>query len=394
MNEAFITPSNLTWARTRAGYSALELAEKAGVPAHKLAAWEKGEARPSLKQSEDLATKLHIPLGYLYLSAPPAESPAIPDFRAGYAGAGRSMSLELREVIDSAKRRQEAYREIVEEDGAESLGFVRSFDLSADPAALAADMRLVLGVGEDFARKSKTWTDQVGRLARAAGDAGILVFRSSIVGSNSHRHLDTDEFRGFALCDELAPLVFVNAADYKTAQVFTLAHELAHLWIGESGISNQAVDAFSRGIDAKGEALCDKVAAEFLVSADSFRSEWQGDAPPGFELQRLAARYRVSAIVILRRALELGAVDKGAFIGLLEEARGYHSEHDEKDEKDEKSGGDFYSTFGARNGERFPTVVLGALRGGRILYREAARLLDVRPSTVRELELRAAAKVG
>jgi Zn-dependent peptidase ImmA (M78 family) len=221
------------------------------------------------------------------------------------------------------------------------------------------------------------------------GEAGFLVFRSGIVGGNTHRHLYTDEFRGFALCDDIAPLVFVNAADYKAAQIFTLAHELAHIWIGKSGVSNQAVDYFSRGFDAEAEAFCDRAAAEFLVPAASFVAEWNRGADPSTELRRLAARFRVSAIVILRRALELDPILKAGFISLLEKARGFISE---RDEKVEEPGGDFHATFGARNGERFPSVILGALRGGRILYREAARLLDVRPSTVRELEIRGSAR--
>jgi hypothetical protein len=187
---------------------------------------------------------------------------------------------------------------------AEPLGFVGSFETGADPVALAADMRRQLGIGEDFSRVSKSWSDHVARLSRAADAAGILVFRSGIVGGNTRRPLSVDEFRGFALCDELAPVVFVNAADYKAAQSFTLAHGLAHLWIGKSGVSNETVDAFSRG----------------------YRSE--------------------------------------------------------REERGEESGGSFYNNFAARNGERFPSVILGALRGGRILYREAARLFDVQPRTV------------
>jgi Zn-dependent peptidase ImmA (M78 family)/transcriptional regulator with XRE-family HTH domain len=391
MNEAFITPSNLSWARTRAGYTAEDLAVKAGVPLDKLAAWERGETRPSLRQAEELAGRLHIPIGYLYLSAPPAESPSIPDFRSGYAGRGRAMSLELREVVDSARRRQEAYREIIEEDGAEALPFVSSFDPSGVPGEIAAAMRKALGIAEDFARKSTSWTDQMGRLARKAGEAGILVFRSSIVGGNTHRHLDVDEFRGFALCDDLAPVVFVNAVDYKTAQIFSLARELAHLWIGQSGVSNDAVDGFSRGLDLETEALCDKAAAEFLAPAESFAAEWKRSSEPSVEIQRLAARFRVSSIVALRRALELDLVKRSDFAALLEEARGYRSE---RDEREEEGGGDFYKTFGARNGERFPAVILGALRGGRLLYREAAELLDVNPGKVVDLDARLALRAG
>lgn len=391
MSEAYITPSNLAWARARAGYTAEELAAKAGVPAEKLGAWERGEARPSLRQAEELAGKLHIPIGYLYLSAPPAESPAIPDFRSGYAGRGARLSLDLREVIDSARRRQEAYREIVEDDGAASLPFVGSFAEAADPAAIASDMRRVLGIGEGFARRSRNWSEHLARLAEAAEGAGVLVFRSGIVGSNSHRVLSVDEFRGFALCDELAPLVFVNAADYKAAQIFTLAHELAHIWIGKSGVSNEAVDGFSRGEDNDAEALCDRAAAEFLVPASAFVSDWRPEADRAAEVQRLARLYRASAIVVLRRALELDLLTRGEFFSLLIEARGYRSE---LDERSDAGGGDFYATFGARNGERFPSVVLGALRGGRLLYREAARLLDVHPATIGALEARRAGQAG
>lgn len=391
MNEAFITPGNLAWARTRAGLSADALAAKEHIPAEKLLGWERGETRPSLRQAEALAAHLHVPVGYLFLSAPPAESSAIPDFRSGYAGRGMGLSLELRDVIDEARRRQDAYRDIVEEDGAEALPFIARFDGTSDPAAVAADMRATLGIGDDFPRRSRDWGDQLGRLARAAEDAGILVFRSGIVGSNSHRRLSTEEFRGFALCDDFAPVIFINAADYKAAQIFTFAHELAHLWLGESGISNQGVDGFTREADAAMETLCDRAAAEFLVPSDRFVATWNREAEAPAELQRLARYFRVSAIVVLRRAYELELVGKGQFISLLEEARGLRSEHDARSEE---GGGNFYATLGARNGERFTSVILGALRGGRILYREAARLLDVHPGTLSALETRRAGQVS
>jgi Zn-dependent peptidase ImmA (M78 family) len=390
MSEAFITPANLAWARSRAGLSREELAARAVVPLGKLGDWEEGEARPTMRQAESLAASLHIPLGYLFLSDPPRESPSIPDFRAGYAGGASRMSLELRETIDAAARRQEAYRELLEEDGAEPLSFVGSFDAGGEPEKIAADMRAVLGVDGEFARRAKTWSDEMTRLAKAAEGAGILVFRSGIVGGNARRGLSVDEFRGFALCDPFAPVLFVNAADYKAAQIFTIAHELAHVWLGASGVSNAAVDDFTRGGNTALEVICDRAAAEFLLPAESFLSEWRRGAESAEELERLARRYRVSAIVVLRRALDLGLVERGEFIGLLEAARGYRPERPTEG----GGGGDFYKTFAARNGERFPAAILGALRGGRLLYREAARLLDVHPGTLRSLELKGMERVG
>lgn len=385
MTEAFITPTNLAWARSRAGISIAELAEKVQCAPEKIVAWEIGEKRPSLRQAEELATKLHIPLGYLFLSSPPPESPALPDFRVGYADQRTGMSLDLSEVVDSATRRQEACREIIENDGTEPLSFVSSFGAEVDPTYLATDMRHILKIDDGFARRSLNWSDHLSRLVHATENSGILVFRSSIVGSNSHRRLSVEEFRGFALCDVFAPLVFINAADYKAAQIFTLAHELAHIWIGKSGVSNQKVDGFLESPNNEIEILCDRAAAEFLVPRDLFISDWKSDNEHIVEIQRLARLYRTSAIVILRRAFDLHLIRRTELFELLERVKGFIFEN--KNQK-ENRGGDFFATFNSRNGERFPSIVLGALRGGKLLYREAARLLDVHPNTLTSLEIR------
>ena len=99
----------------------------------------------------------------------------------------------------------------------------------------------------------------------------MLVVFSGIVGNNTHRKLETEEFQGFALVDEYAPLVFVNSADFRAAQMFTLAHEIAHLFVGETGVSS--FDNLQPTEDLT-EQFCNRIAAEFLAPEEELRAFW------------------------------------------------------------------------------------------------------------------------
>ena len=164
-----------------------------------------------------------------------------------------------------------------------SLNFVGSAGLEDDVVEIAATMRHRLGLDLEERRQLSTWTDALRRFIEQADTLGVLVMVSGVVGSNNRRRLDPQEFRGFALVDPLAPLVFVNGADTKAAQMFTLAHELAHLWLGESGIS----DAEARATPDQGvERWCNRVAAELLTPLAEFRGEFDDHANLQDELQR------------------------------------------------------------------------------------------------------------
>ncbi|MGJ4748910.1 ImmA/IrrE family metallo-endopeptidase, partial [Leptospira sp. SA-E8] len=150
------------------------------------------------------------------------------------------------------------------EQGQGPLLFVGQFSLKDKPEAVAADMRERLGLKSDWATATRAWQDALVELRQRVQNVGILIVFNGVVGNNTHRKLNPEEFRGFALADKYAPLVFINATDAKSAQMFTVAHELAHLWLGLDAVSG--MDATLPASD-KSEEFCNKVAAEFLIPA-------------------------------------------------------------------------------------------------------------------------------
>lgn len=172
-------------------------------------------------------------------------------------------SVDLMDTVRIALQRQEWYLEYQRDHGLEALPFVGRFTIAADARLVAADIRAVLAV--ELEQGQRTWEVYFRELMEAAERVGVLVMRSGVVGNNTHRKLDVSEFRGFAISDPLAPVVFINSADAPAARLFTLLHELAHIWVGASGVSNVAP-----GNSRREETFCNAVAGEFLVPGEVF----------------------------------------------------------------------------------------------------------------------------
>jgi Zn-dependent peptidase ImmA (M78 family) len=363
----------LQWARRRSGLSATALAKKLGVKADRVVEWEAdGELTP--KQAENLAQKTNTPYGFLFLSEPPEEKLPVPDFRTLRDGPPRKPSPNLLDTVHSMQRRQAWLREYLIEEEEEPKAFVGQFNLQSDYRAVAAHMKELLSLESGWARRAKTWTDALRVLREQVEEAGIIIVFNGVVGNNTSRVLDVEEFRGFALVDEYAPLVFINGSDFKGAQMFTLAHELAHLWIGAEGVSNlEAMEA--PPIDV--EIFCNKVAAEFLVHADELQEYWYEADLQDEPFQWLARRFKVSAIVAARRALDLGLIDRPRFFEFFE---AYKS--DERRKAGNRSGGgSFWLNQNTRVGRRYGRLVIEAAKQGRIVYQEAFKLLDMHGKT-------------
>lgn len=369
-----IEPSLLAWASERSGKSIDDLSKK--FP--RLAMWAKGDAQPTLKQLETFARATNTPVGLLMLAAPPDLPLPIPDFRTMPHAVVAGASPDLLDTIYLCEERQEWYRSYSVVNGADPLEFVDSVSLDGDVIATAGRMRERLVFDLASRREYASWTDALGRLSERAEDAGVLVMISGVVGSNTHRVLDPNEFRGFALVDDRAPVVFINGADTKAAQIFTLAHELAHVWLGQPAVSNARLDVQRE--DQRVERFCNAIAAELLVPLAHLQSEYSADRSLAQELDRLARIYRVSTLVVLRRVFDAGELSWDEY----QEA--YSDQMSRVPQAKGASGGNFYNTQPVRTSKRLAHAVIADTLEGRTLHRDAFRLLGVRKyATFREL---------
>lgn len=356
------------WARRRSGRGREYLAGR--FP--KLSEWESGAAAPTFRQLEDYAKSTYIPVGWFFLPQPPADEVLpIPDFRTAAGRRGARPSVDLLDTIYQCQRRQDWYRDYARRHGLDEVELVGSAGAGGDPLEAASSMRAKLHFSAE--EQAGSWSARFKQLAERAEQAGVLVMVNGVVGANTRRRLDTEEFRGFALVDELAPVVFVNGADTKAAQIFTLVHELAHIASGGSGLDS--ID-LGRRADREVERWCNMVSAEFLAPMAALR---QSSGPGGQlaeQLQKLARRFRVSTLVILRRLHDGGYLDGDGF------ERSFRAEHARAVEMTEQGsgadGGNFYNTQPARVSRTFARALISSTLVGETPHRDAFHLLGIK----------------
>ena len=357
----------LRWAAKRARLDDGQLAARF----NKWPLWLSGEAQPTLKQLEDFARLTHTAFGYFFLPQPPELALPVPDFRTLRDEVLAEPSSDLLDTLYLCQQRQDWYRDHARMHGLPPLPFVGRANVQQVPEAVAQGLRETLGLSTEERRRLPTWTDALRQLIAKSEDAGVMVMVSSVVGSNSHRKLDVGEFRGFALADRLAPLVFLNGADSKAAQMFTLAHELAHVWLGATGVSDTQAGQVP---EQQTERWCNQVAAELLMPMDELREAHQSNATIPEEIQRLAGEFKVSTLVVLRRLFDAGYINRAALW------QHYRDEQQRLRTLKERasSGGDFYRSLGARTSKLFARAIVSSTLEGLTSFPEAFRMLGVR----------------
>jgi Zn-dependent peptidase ImmA (M78 family) len=371
MSTAYINPKVLAWAILRCKSSPEQLATST-LKADSIQAWLNGTQFPTESQAEALADRLHVPYLVLFLeSLPDIDTVPVPDLRTIGNKTVLHPSINFIDTLNDVLMRQDWYREYRKKIGAKPSDFVGRFNIDAAPKEVAEDMREVLRADRTGRRDFGDSEEFTKGLIINAEDAGILVMRSGCVGHSTNRLLDVEEFRGFALSDSLAPVVFVNGQDTQAAQNFTLAHEFAHLWVNQSGVSN--VDPRSGVIHNNIERFCNQVAAEFLVPGHEFNRIWDDDESLRANVQQISVYFKVSNLVALIRALELDRIQYPAFRAAYERAERRAREKESKAE-----GGQFWNTFPWRVSNRLGTIVVESVRKETTTYSEAAKLLGLK----------------
>ena len=368
-----VEPSLYRWALER---SRLDLDEIA-IKFHKLPMWMAGEIDPTLRQIELFARATGTAVGYFFLPEPPDEQVPIPDLRTIGDQALSRPSGNLLDTIYQCQQRQDWYRDHAVRVGQRGLTWVGSLQLDTPPAEAAQVISRDLSFAVEH--RGANWSEAFTILRDRAEQAGVLVMVNGVVGSNTHRKLDPQEFRGFALADAFAPLVFVNGSDTRAAQIFTLAHELAHIWHGESALSD--ADLGSQAAD-RVESWCNQVAAEVLVPIRALRSEFDRTAERTAELQRLARKFKSSTLVVLRRIYDAG------YLSFEEYRLAYRDEYERAMEniRSGESSGNFYNTQPVRVSKTFAQAVIASTLEGHTSYTDAFQMLGFKKiSTFYEL---------
>ncbi len=360
-----VAPSVLSWALDVTGADDEALHRR-----FKVDEWLSADVRPTLKQLQDFAKAAGVPFGYLLLSAPPEWALPVPDFREGFDGAP-TPSANLIAVIGQSQRRQEWYRDYALGIGAEPLAFVGSA-ATTDAIDAAAWIRSALNF--EVAERRGTWADTRKALLRAFESLGGLTVATSMVDNNTRRPLDENEFRGFALVDDIAPLVFVNTHQTLNGQIFTLAHEFAHVWRGASGIGNE--DPRSDG-QSEIERWCNAVASEVLVPRADLESRHAAVASAQLTeaLDALARDFRCGTLVVLQALHRTGVrrIDNYANAYDHEVAR-----LRSLSTASEGGGGDHYNNQPFRVGERLSRALIADALEGRTTIEEAMRLMSMK----------------
>lgn len=355
-------PAIIEWAISRCGKTPADMMRIS----KKVPLWITGEVVPTVKQMQKLAKATHLIMPYFYEDELPNVSLPIPDFRTVSATSLQNPSPELYDTINLMQTRQDWLSDYLKDDGSEKLKFIGCCKGKSSVADCAATMRDLLMLKDGWAKKLQV-NAAIRKLRESIEATGVYVCAGGYVGNSSSRIYDVNEFRGFVLTDAYAPIVFLNTKDAKSAQLFTLAHEFAHLLFNESGVDDAQ---FSE----KNEHLCDKIAAEFLVPS-SFVYRLFDQFNNQEAIKELMRATKVSEIVCLRRAKDLHLVSDDEFFKCLADYKVRLANiMPAQKERAASSSPIFYPIQKNHLGKLFPETIYIALKSEKLLYSDAYRL--------------------
>ena len=384
--KALVTPSVIKWAREKSHYPLYTAAKKTGVPADKLKEWEQGTSLPSLAQAKKMSQVYRRPLAAFYLPHPPRDFPLLKDFRT-VEGKAPEYNPPLVFLMRHIQERQAWLSQYLQEQGYNKLPFIGS--LSVKSSAKTAAQNIINTLWEnkkqysevvDSTRNAGTllsrWINQCER-------KGIFICRTSHL--NSRNPVPVKEARGFVISDPYAPFVFINSKDSDSAKLFTLLHELAHLWLGSSGVPDHFLTSYKNNT----EAFCNQTAAEVLMPHQQIKtfpkiSHFTTQELKGF-INTQCKKLKVSSLALLVRLKSLSLVKFHVFERLKKECikdTEQYRKAQEKKMKESKGGPSASLLKIYANGESFTKIVFFSYKEGVLTGREASSLLDMKLNTL------------
>ena len=385
-DKAYITPNVLKWARESARMTEETAAAKASVTVDRLKEWEAGESQPTIRQAQTLAKAYKRPFALFFLPEIPRDFQPLQDFRKP---GSKTLTTSSIFIIREIQQKEAWISDVYSENQEEKLAFVGRYSIKDNPQAVANDILETLKINPGSYKTDnpiKEWID-------AAETNGIFVSRTSFI--HSRLKLDSEELQGFAIADPYAPFVFVNSDDWNAPQLFTLVHELAHIWIAETGISNEVEPEIRhKGKFHPVELFCNEVAANALMPIEIVSSFDTVSFQNLKDVYKVARQLGVSSFALLVRALKLNIISaphyqklkKHADIDYAEFLKREAEKKAKQKEKDQPGGPNYFLLQLNRNSRLFTQTVLDAFRGGIIEPTLASNLLNVQTNKFQKLE--------
>ena len=347
-----------------------------------LYAWKEGRKAPTYNQIEKMSKVTGIPLGYFFLEKPPVEDSSFVEYRTVDSKEFSNPSRNLMETLHDMELIQEWIRNELQATESDNLSFVGSIKKTVQPDDFAVFVRKCLKIEINWYESCKTGEESFKLLRNYISDLGVVVMMSGIVGNNTHRILDTNEFRAFALVDKKAPLIFINSNDSFNGKLFSLLHEFAHICLGENSLFNDRYGSIDKVSST--EKICNALAAEILVPEHIFLEKWKKQIREKDEeatIRELAKYFKCGYTVIARRAYDQKFIDFQSYQNFAREAVQQYLEKKQIG----SGGGDYYSTAASRVDRRFFDLLLGSVSEGRTLYTDAFRLTNTNRTTFSNL---------
>jgi len=380
---AHITPIVLKWARESARISIESAASKVSVSPERLAYWEEGKSMPTIRQAQELAKIYRRPLALFFLPDIPNDFQPLQDFRKR---GSKSLSTASIFIIREIQLKQAWISELKEENTEPKLPFVGRFTIEDNPLRVAENILATLDINPlEYKHQNPImeWIDK-------AESIGIFISRTSFI--HSRLTLDSSEIQGFAISNDYAPFIFINSKDWGAAQLFTLVHELAHIWIAQTGISNDIESVKNlKGVIHPVEAFCNEVAANALIPLE-YISDFRNHITTRNIVYQYSRKLGISSYAFIIRALKLNLITIDEYSSLKAQAEAGFQEYLEKErekkaKQKEKDGGPSpYLLRLNKNGRLFTQIVLDAYKGGFVEPNIASFLLNTPTNKFPKLE--------